>query len=51
MSERYREERVRKGDREGGKLPGMYSNEDIGQSTIHCTKLPTTRPLRLRLWH
>ena len=51
VRERYREERVRKGDREGGKLPGMYPNEDTEQSTMHCTKLPTTRPLRLRFWH
>ena len=32
--ERYREERGRKGDRVGGKLQGMYPDEDTGQYTV-----------------
>ena len=50
--ERYREERGRKGDREGGKLQGMYPDEDTGQYTVYIAqKLPTKRPLSLRLWY
>ena len=37
------------GDREGRKIQGMYPDEDAGQYSIHCSKLPTTRPLALRL--
>ena len=33
-SERYREERERKGDREGGKLQRMYPDEDTGQYAV-----------------
>ena len=52
-SEMYREERVRKGDSERGKFQGMYPREDTSQYTvrIHCSKLPTTRPLPLRLFY
>ena len=34
----YREERGRKGDREGGKLQGMYPGEDTGQYTVYIAQ-------------
>ena len=42
-----REERVRKGDREGRKLQGRYPEEDTGQYTANSrerTKQHTARP-------
>ena len=38
--ERYREERERKGDKEGGKLQGMYPDEDsaTGQYTVQLAQ-------------
>ena len=49
IEEQLREDRRRKGDREGGKLQGRYPG-GTGQYTIQCTKLHTTGPLPLRLW-
>ena len=49
-----REERWRKGDKEGGKLQGRYPEEDTGLYTLYSserTKQHTTRPLPLRLWY
>ena len=49
-----REERGRRGDREGGKLQGRYLEEDTGQYTLFSrehTKQHITRPLPLRLWY
>ena len=49
-----REERGRKGDREGGKLQGKFPEEDTGQYTVYSrerTKQHTKRPLLLRLWY
>ena len=50
--ERYREERARReiGGRETS-LQGVYPDEDTGQYSIHCSKLPTTRPVPLSLWY
>ena len=42
------------GEWEGGKLQGMYTEEDTGQYTVYsiqCTKQPTTLPMPLRLWY
>ena len=49
-----RKECGRKGDTEGGKLQGRYSEDDTGQYTLYSrerTKQHTTRPLPLRLWY
>ena len=38
-----REERGRKGDREGGKLQGRYPEEDTGQYTVYSAQNNTQR--------
>ena len=51
VDEQLREDRRRKGDREGGKLQMRYPGGHWPIYNIQCTQLPTTRPLPLIHWY